>query len=485
MIWQQPWAWVAAGAVLLPLLIHLLGFGRAPRHRFPTLRFVQTTRFLPTRRTRLHDPWLLLLRVLIVLGAVAALAQPLFRTAERRATYAASLARVVVLDTSASVQRGTVRAGWSVDSARNMARGWADSADVSIVLETADIETAIVGATHWLGTHALRREIVVMSDFQLGALDTSLVHSMASQIGLRFIRLGELGATAGALPALGAPGSIPSAPAMDSLSPSPLLLTSGSGAALSRAVLEAMRRVGRSRNSANTRARMDRWRDIAIVSADYERRDSVLASAAPMQSAWMIRLLHEVRSHPLVAGLAARDARFGHTIAPDLAVVSENVSESAASSTSMMSTGTSAATTSTATLLSAAQGVRDGRPLLLLLLPPDAAPALMLAVLAALHELLPGITEQGSFVSPEAELLELETGALPDSVLRAWQRAPALEPSENGAAFSTEDAPSDARWLWVLVLVLLGAEAIVRRRVSHASGNGVTASSETAKARAA
>jgi hypothetical protein len=29
MIWQIPWAWLGLGALALPLLIHLLGRGRA------------------------------------------------------------------------------------------------------------------------------------------------------------------------------------------------------------------------------------------------------------------------------------------------------------------------------------------------------------------------------------------------------------------------------------------------------------------------
>ena len=32
---------------------------------------------------------------------------------------------------------------------------------------------------------------------------------------------------------------------------------------------------------------------------------------------------------------------------------------------------------------------------------------------------------------------------------------------------ATDEGPSDARWVWALVLVLLGAETVLRRRLTH------------------
>lgn len=423
MIWQQPWAWAGAAAVLLPVFIHLLGLGRTPRYRFPTLRFIQSSRLLPTRRTRLHDPWLLLLRAVIVLAAVAALAQPLLQTAERRARFAVSLARVVILDTSASARDVAVRAGWGTDSARVLSQAYADSADVSRLLETADVEAALPGAAHWLRTQARRREIVVLSDFQISGFDGAALRDVPREIGLLPVRLGAFGNEERAV-------FVP-----DSARGTPELLTASESVGIARAAVDAARRVAARSMSAGESARLERLRDVAIVSGDYPGRDSVLAGSVPLQTAWMIRLLHDVRSHSLLAG--AYDVR-------------------------------------------AMQGARDGQSVLLLLMPGDATPSAWLSVAAALYDAMPHIDEQGSSVSRAAALIEMESSTFPDSTLRGWRRAPATEPvlSDLQRALAAEGAPdavprgvigaaSDARWLWAFVLVLLGVESVMRGRLTR------------------
>lgn len=61
---------------------------------------------------------------------------------------------------------------------------------------------------------------------------------------------------------------------------------------------------------------------------------------------------------------------------------------------------------------------------------------------------------------------------LPDSLLRAWERAASAEPRTDGPRSGSGDdegGSSDARWLWLLVLVLLGVEAWMRRPRTAAS----------------
>ena len=137
MSWQAPWVWLGAVTVALPILIHLLGRGKARRLPFPSLRFFGATRPLPTSRTRLHDLLLLALRVAILVAAVAALAQPLLLTAHRRSGFDSSLARAVIVDTSASMQRKTAAGEKAVDIAVRRAQQLADSASPGIVLATA------------------------------------------------------------------------------------------------------------------------------------------------------------------------------------------------------------------------------------------------------------------------------------------------------------------------------------------------------------
>src|ERR1700733_3419774 len=105
MIWLNPWAWIGAVGIALPIAIHLLGRGHARVHRFPTLRFLDASRLLPTRRTRIHDPLLLAVRCGAIVLAAAALARPLVVTATRKQSLDRGLARAIVVDTSASMRR--------------------------------------------------------------------------------------------------------------------------------------------------------------------------------------------------------------------------------------------------------------------------------------------------------------------------------------------------------------------------------------------
>src|ERR1043166_6684007 len=105
MIWLNPWAWAGLVALALPIAIHLLGRGHARVHKFPTLRFLEASRLLPTRRTRVRDLLLLAVRIGILAAAVAALAQPLLLTPGLKQSLDRGLGRAVILDTSASMSR--------------------------------------------------------------------------------------------------------------------------------------------------------------------------------------------------------------------------------------------------------------------------------------------------------------------------------------------------------------------------------------------
>src|SRR5205807_1608529 len=105
MIWLNPWAWAGLVMVALPVAIHLLGRGHARVYKFPTLRFLDASRLMPTRRTRVRDLLLLVVRVAILASAVGALAQPLLLTDGRARALDRGLARAIVVDTSASMSR--------------------------------------------------------------------------------------------------------------------------------------------------------------------------------------------------------------------------------------------------------------------------------------------------------------------------------------------------------------------------------------------
>ena len=66
MRWQNPWAWIGLLTVALPVLVHLFSRRPARVEPFPSLRFLDVSRLLPTRRTRLTDRVLLLVRMAMV-----------------------------------------------------------------------------------------------------------------------------------------------------------------------------------------------------------------------------------------------------------------------------------------------------------------------------------------------------------------------------------------------------------------------------------
>jgi hypothetical protein len=188
MIWQNPWAWLGLGALVLPVLIHLLGRGRARILRFPSLRFIDATRPTPLERTRIHDPWLLVVRLAILAAAVMALAEPLVQTRARRQASSSVEARAVILDTSESVRRAM---DGRLDSARAMARRAEADAPVSVLVQTPDPQHAIDGAVQWLARQPGKRTLIVISDFRIGAIDSAAIARVPPDIGIYLVRLGD------------------------------------------------------------------------------------------------------------------------------------------------------------------------------------------------------------------------------------------------------------------------------------------------------
>src|SRR4051794_39243167 len=181
MSWQNPLALLGVLAVALPVLIHLLGRGHAKVHRFPTLRFLDASRLLPTRRTTVHDLPLLLVRSAILALAAVALTQPLWLTKARRRSMDGGLARAIIVDTSASM------AG-SIDSARAVARRSAAEAQISVVVESGDPRGELIGAVGWLTRQGRRGEIVIVSDFQRGSVERNDLAAVPPSVGIALLR---------------------------------------------------------------------------------------------------------------------------------------------------------------------------------------------------------------------------------------------------------------------------------------------------------
>ena len=182
MVWLAPAALAGLAAALLPLLLHLLRRRTATRIVLPTARFVVPRTSSTVRLRRISDPILLLVRMAILASAAVALAQPLWMDETRIEAWGNRTARVVVVDASDSARRGIS------DEAIAAARA---SADPVVTIASEDLGTALDRASRWLAAAPpARREIVVLSDFQRGALSDADVASVPREMGVRFLPTG-------------------------------------------------------------------------------------------------------------------------------------------------------------------------------------------------------------------------------------------------------------------------------------------------------
>jgi len=191
MVWLLPAA--LAGLVLLagPLALHLLTRHRARQIPFPSLRFVRASTTAAARLRRPTDVWLLILRIAAVACAVAACAQPLVVTGWRLTAWNARIARVIVIDGSPSMRQPDAAGRVPADLAVEIARAEEGSAVRSAQIVTGDLRDGLTRAARTFDTMPpAQREIVVISDFQSGSIDSHALAAIPTDIGLRFVRAG-------------------------------------------------------------------------------------------------------------------------------------------------------------------------------------------------------------------------------------------------------------------------------------------------------
>jgi hypothetical protein len=190
MIWLLPGA--LAGLVLLagPLAVHLLTRRQARRVPFPTIRFLREVRSTAVRLRRPNDLGLLLVRLAVVALAIFAAARPLVLVPARVARWNARVARVLVVDRSPSMQPADSTGRRAADA---LASAEEQAAFASMRIESTNLLDGIARAVALLETlPPARREIVVISDFQHGALSDAAVARVPADVGIRFKRAGAL-----------------------------------------------------------------------------------------------------------------------------------------------------------------------------------------------------------------------------------------------------------------------------------------------------
>jgi hypothetical protein len=171
----HPAVWLAAVAIALPIAIHLLTRATRRPVRFPSLRFLETTRLSASSRHAIEDWPLLLLRIAMVLLAVAALAGPVLVTPAREAAWRARVARAVVLEDRTAAPEDELR---SAAIARTFAR--------------QRLRDAVADGVRWLEQQEpTTREIVVLSAFRRGSTDAADFATVPRHVGIRLVRTAD------------------------------------------------------------------------------------------------------------------------------------------------------------------------------------------------------------------------------------------------------------------------------------------------------
>ena len=398
MIWLTPWAWLGLAMVAVPIAVHLIGRRRPRLLAFPTLRFLPETQLAIRPRWPIHDPWLLALRIAIVIAAVAALAGPLLPDVDRQST-AASVARAVIVDTSASMSRQTAGGRLAVADARERAGRLAAEASVSRVIETGRLPGGIDDALGWLTLQRGLLEIVVISDFQSGAIDASDIARVPPEYGVRFER-------------------VPVTP-RGRIDAGPI-------------------RVNETTFDVTVEP------DSAATTVAWSRRDGgagrlpleIDASApAPGGGSWAA-IERAAAAGGVPAGAPARRILVTTRPSglPDVAIQDL---------TPELDDGDRGRVRVAMPTASAIVAVID---------PATDALAAARIVRALAHAAV-----------DRTPIAELEPAVVPESVTQSWAREPSAS-----SAVGQDASESDARWVWVVVLILIGAETLVRRRDTDA-----------------
>ena len=418
--WINPAALAGLIAALGPVVVHLLRRQRAVRVRFPTVRFLTPSRAAPSRVRAPSDPLLLILRVAIVAAAALAAAQPVVITGWRRAALERTVHRAVVVDTSESVASGESRVAEALNAERLRSPGARE-------FRTANPRDGVKQAAAALkAMGGGRAEIVVISDFQKGALGSSDVTALPEGVGLRFTAIDS--GTAGhsftgwRRFAAGDPG-LEQRITLDGPHTRVSLMTgrqSRMPAILARPEDgEDIERMLRAVAAAGAPA-LPSDRGLTLIFPG----SAVPAVDAP-RAPWMIEALMRARTDERLRAAAAAHATDED---PHLAAVWRPV----------------VSTISGHPLVAVAAAQKD------LAVSVSAAPATLLAA-SALRSMLHA-------VAPAEPWAEHEVERIGAAQLSAWTREPAPQPAERWTGM-----PSDGRWFWALALLMLAGETVLRK----------------------
>ena len=430
-VWLAPGAIVAVALLAGPVIVHLLARRHARRVVFPASHFVRPVQAAAVRLRRPTDLLLMMLRLAIVGAAVAAAAGPVLLTSRRLSQWDARMSRAVIVDTSRSMP--------SADAASALAAKETEGAFRAQRIDAADLPGAVERAADWLATvPPSRREVVLISDFQQGAIDPEALRALPSTVGIRFIRAGAPPATRTAI-----------------LTP----IDYWRGARWTGSLAVDARGVGSTwtRESGGTPPQRDAvpsWLTVAVPAAD------AAAAGRAVRAAASFGLPAGDDSRQAVVAFAWDTGSTRRREVPEegkyeLSGTAQPVREPwmAAAALALRDSGLLRDTG-----VDVAVEDRAGRFVVRvpIAVSSPSAPAVIRAVALSLR---PAAIADS----------ELETQVIPDSDLAQWRRdaSPLVGPDGVPALArtlrDTADGEGQGRWLWALALVLLGVEAWARR----------------------
>jgi hypothetical protein len=173
--WLVPLSAVGALALIVPLLIHL--FSRRPPDvlPFPSLQLLRASELRPTRRARLADIALLMLRMAVLAVVVLALMQPAWLNAGAESSGQPSV--LVLRDTMALRPGESANALATADDAEGRTTTW--------LLASTQLREGLQSAVAWLRTRPAPRVLDVHSTFPVWALDSADIRALPTDITVR------------------------------------------------------------------------------------------------------------------------------------------------------------------------------------------------------------------------------------------------------------------------------------------------------------
>jgi hypothetical protein len=165
MTFLAPLFLLGALAIAGPIVVHLIRRSTKEQTPFSSLMFLQPTPPRVTRRSRLENLWLLLLRCLVILLLAVSFARPLFQQHAPPPVPADAPKRSIILvDTSASMKRGDL---WknAQERVEHHAKEAAPADEVAL-MTFAGVTTTLVSFEQWRSTPLDERVPVLLQRLQ-------------------------------------------------------------------------------------------------------------------------------------------------------------------------------------------------------------------------------------------------------------------------------------------------------------------------------